>query len=91
MAMYTKSVIVDVIFMIVRCDENENYVSYKDASGWIVIWGSSQELYIPNRYKVEQPDALQHNEMTNSKTEKCLWKQGVLLRELPLKMGSAPH
>ena len=40
---------------------------------WIVIWESSQELYALNPYrcKVEQPDALQHNGMTNSEREIC--------------------
>ena len=31
-------------------------------------------LYVPYRYKVEQPDALQHNGMTNSEVEMCMWK-----------------
>ena len=49
-----------------------------------MVWGSSQELYafIPYRCKVEQPDDLQHNRMTNSETEMCKWKLGVLLRAL---------
>ena len=32
--------------------------------------------------KVEQPDALQYNGMTNSEMEMCMWKLGVLLRVL---------
>ena len=43
-----------------------------------VIWESVQELYIftvfLNRYKIEQPDTLQHNGMTNSEIEMDMWK-----------------
>ena len=35
-------------------------------------------IYSPYRCKVEQPDALQHNGMTNSEMEMCIWKYGVL-------------
>ena len=38
-------------------------------------------IYIPYRSKVGQPDAPQHNGLTNSETEMCMWKLGVLLRE----------
>ena len=44
--------------------------------------GSCQELYISYWCKVGQPDALQHNGMTNSGKEMCMWKLGVLLRDL---------
>ena len=47
-------------------------------SGWIVIYGSRQELYVftafPYRCKIEQPDTLQHNGMTNYEMEMCMWK-----------------
>ena len=53
-------------------------------------------LYIPYRCKIEQPDALQHNGMTNSDTEMCKWYCGFLLiksswKLLALKVGSASH
>ena len=42
-----------------------------------MTWGSRQELYIyifvRDLCKVEQPDALQHNGMTNSRMEMCKW------------------
>ena len=33
--------------------------------------GNSHELYT---FTVEQPDTLQHNGMTNSEMEMCMWK-----------------
>ena len=35
-------------------------------------------VYVPYRCKVEQPGALQHNGVTNSETEMCMWKLGIL-------------
>ena len=72
------NVICDVFFKIVRCDDVENYVPYRimnDACGWIVIWRSSQELYVFTYSlqvaRLNNPDAIQHNGMTNSETEMC--------------------
>ena len=57
----------------------ELYVPYRLTTGaidWIVTWGSSQELYVflyLYQCKVEHLDALQHNSMTNSEMEMCMW------------------
>ena len=66
-----------------------------------MTWGCSQELYvfiIPYKSKVEQPGALQHNGMTNSETEMCMWKYDCkessvksTWKQLLLKMESTLH
>ena len=32
-------------------------------------------VHIPYRCNIEQPDTRQHNGMTNSETEMCMWKK----------------
>ena len=67
--------LIDVFFMIVGCDA-ENFMRFMtDVSGWIVIWGSSQELHIFTVFlcKIEQPD--KYNKwMTHSEMLMCMWK-----------------
>ena len=48
-------------------------------SGWIIIWGSSHELYVfiivfLTDARLKHPDTIQHNGMTNSEMEMCMWK-----------------
>ena len=65
--------------------EIELYVPYRITTGasvWIVIWGSSQELYVFTyfRWKIGKLDAVQQNGTTKFETEICMWRKGVLLR-----------
>ena len=56
--------------------QSENYLFLIDSQllhGWILVWGSSQELYVFSyslQLRGRQPDALQHNWMRNFEMER---------------------
>ena len=68
------------------CNTVENYMFLRDVSVWIVIWGSSHELYVCtvflNKCMVEQPDTIQHNGITNSKMEICACENKFVLLQV---------
>ena len=68
--------------MIVRCDAIKNYMFLRDSQlvygGWIVIWGSSHELYVVTVFvtgaRLNNLISYNSNGMTNSEIEMYMWK-----------------